>query len=1159
MFDNEDQQQSNFNQTTSSASTPASSSTMDQDDYIPDPVLTAATYDLDSEENNLLAHKLLTDQTVALVNASEMEHQSAAGAAPKEDARAPTSVESSLSNIQITADRQERFVMLGDPDVEKRFYANLAAAGKLEMRGRTPVISLDQKDSLKWYAEAARQLGRENCEVGGAVRITLPRDGSEMGLAGLKNKIKNSLGRQHEVMVVIAGSPEERAKKLVELGSLVSAMWDNKALSQDIPKEQLVDPKTGQLIIPADKPLHLNGTKGLVDLTTMVGAVADAFKRQEQEKDKTRKENRNAREEKSNEDALAKAAGKQPGADAGASVGANGVTVTPKPYAVELAATMSATLADSAAWKVKSPDKYQNMRDPVDRLLQTTRKLNPDEFATLPAEAREKMLIEAAVLVRKIDAGEMSKEAVAALDKEPKAGGPTARMQIEGFFVQERQGNPELLSSLDNRITEMQQSGALAQDRQLAEFGGEVRASLAAQAEGGYSPIELTAQGKGPAPVEYTPPQAEAFRLGSMYDTDWNGKRYEPMPGVDTPWRDRQVPDGEQSAVALQMEVLAKRDPSEVTNAEMSEILNGMKGKTHDALDSRMVAATAETMIRAEGFIAAAAEGRFGSDNQALAKELAANELPQWRQYIADHYEHELMIPSREDAMLAQMRAAEAQWHAGVERGAAAVEATTPERNRDDPFGIEGQPKQAPAEVLAQATEVAPKLDYPERHLDDPFGLNAPAKPAASPAPAEALGTDAATRAAEVSPGKVEAAEVVKAEVLETAASKPAIEGAAESPVKAPDVAAPHQADAAESVATKPASEVTAESPAKGSEAQAAAPEAVPSGITKEAQQPTAESAPAIPKEAAPVIVSAQAQEETQTAIGRLSGTIQNPAGTLTTQDKQWDQKGIDRTAKAITRLDTNAVALMSPEERTKVHAVAQWVADNAAAGKLPGFASEKGQELLAKVQAKVAELAPLAEGSVDAATSKQLGKADNMVSAMDARERGITERLTPVPAQRAADEPEQTRSPGVPPAHTAKDLVDAIYSGKEMSEAYAKYLLKAGSQLEPADLKSLDPDTRARTAVALDQLAQAVKGGALGEFDTLSSAVQRHANAAGAAADKLFDAYKNDAEMKAPLARATMALSQDGSEASKSSAAKDAALDSAKDANKAKAAELER
>lgn len=1165
MSDHENQEQSYGNTTPAPAFAQASSGSTYQDEYVPEPHLVAPYYDLGSDEVNNFAHQVFTDSTVALVQATELEHQQATGEATqqaadtttdpaqKEAPVAPTSLQSSLAQIQITADRQERFVMLGDPAVEKRFYDNLLAAGKMEMRGRTPVIALDQRDSLKWYQEAARQVAGENSDLQAvsALRLTLPRDGSEIGWAGLKNSIKNKLGRQHEIMIVVAGSTAERAEKLKELGALVAALQAKGALSKEPPNDQLVNPATGQLNLPeGGKELHLQGTKGLVDLVSQVSAVTDAFKRAEQAKDQARKEARNEREEKSNAETAGKGGEKQAGAATGAQAGADGKPVPVNKFAAELASSINTTLADPSSWKVRSPDAKGNTRDPVELRLMVARKLKVEEFATLPVEAREKMLVEAAVLIRKIDDGQVSKAAANVLNDPPKYGGPAARDVLEQLFIAERQGNPELLSNLERRITEMQQSGALANDPQLAKFGEEVRATREAVQEERYSPLELSAQ-----------------RPEQNYS-----QAYESVPPVSTASYEAASPSGPVSSIysadpitkspfAVQLEAVAQRAPSEVSVGEMTEVLNGIKGApAFELIDGRHTEDVARTLTRIEGFVAAAADGHFGEVNKVLATELATEKLPRMRWSVEDTFEHTIEKPSGELAVIEATRVAEAHWHAGFERAAGSAEAPV------------ATPVEAP-------TAAASKL-HQKRYFDDPYGIEAPAKPAATPDVAPAPSAEPGSKAAEsveVMPNKLEAAPVeapskavesVTAEspakpleAAEVVASKPAGEATAESPMKAPEAvladaakatqeatgAAPAKVqDSGEAVASKPAVEVTAESPVK-------APEAVLAGNAKEAQMPTAESAPAIPKEAAPVVVSAQAQQDTETAVLRLSGTLKNPAGLLTTQDKQWDQKGIDRTAKAITRLDAGAVAAMSPDERTKVHAVAQWVADNAAAGKLPGFASEKGQELLAKVQSKVAELAPLAEGSLDDAARKQLGKADAVVSTMDARERGITERLSPTPAARPeADVAE--RNPGVDRTQTARALVDAVYSGQEVSEAYAKYLLKEGSQLSAADIKSLDPDTRARATVALDQLSQAVKGGALGEFDTLSAAVQRHTNGASAAADKLFDAYKADKEMQAPLARATMALSSEREEANK-----DAAQAPAKDASKAKSAEMER
>lgn len=1057
--------------------------------------------------------------------------------APAPEARTPTSLEASLSAIRLDGARQERFVMLGDPAVERRFYLNLAEDGLLSNRGGTPIIHVSTKEAMRRYTEAAQQEGQGSMQAVAALDMTLRRGSDDRGIRGVLNEIKSRFGLDHRVVVMVAGSESQRAEKLQELGSMLSEMKGKQFFSADGAAGDVLakalDPDTNALKNPEAGPVKLDATRQLVDLVAMAQSVVESHKQQEQEKDRSRKEVRTAAEDKKNAEAAEKEKAKQAEASAAAALNAPGAY---SPFAGKIFEGVSHTLRNPSEWDLPS---NAGIRPPPEAVLTTLSRLkDPDtpEFATLPPVARETMLLEAAILVRKVDAGVVGESSVKALDTPHVETGATPREKLDQLLLAERGMSPELMKSLERRAEGMLSEEAWRDDPQLRGLVEALKAENAAAAVGAYEPAHMYGQAR----------QQEA----------------EVMPGSDA------------SEIAIKLEAMAKRDPKDVTEGEMGSLLTELsdaKGRLH-RLDDREYQEPTETLARAEAVINAAAEGRFGPANQALA-ETFKEPLTVWKADDALRYEvHPDLAHTSTQEVAAKIAAAEPQWHGGVEQSKAPVQDGAEPTKAPAAESVSAIPESAKA--TEQATEPAPAKREPAlhqgRYLDDPFGLSAPAKrePARAPAQPQEQAPVAASvgkpeAVAEAGPNKLEVAPVeapgkatesVTAEspakaqaTVEAVASKPAGEATAESPGKAPEAV---KADAA-----KATQEATAESPAK---AQAA----VEAASSKSAVEATAESAPAIPKEAAPVVVSAQAQQDTDAAMLRLSGTLKNPAGLLTTQDKQWDQKGIDRTAKAIARLDAGAVATMSPEERTKVHAVAQWVADNAAAGKLPGFDTEKGQELLAKVQSKVAELAPLTEGSLDDVTRKQLGKADAMVGAMEARERGMTERLSPAPAKQPEAATAAERNPGVAPTQTAKDLVDAIYSGKEISEAYAKYLLKSGSQLSAADVKSLDPETRARATVALDELSKAVKGGALGEFDTLSAAVQRHANGAAAVADKLFDTYKNDPEMKAPLMRASMALTQEPGEVSKAAAkpeSQTAAAETAKDAAKAKSAEMER
>lgn len=247
--------------------------------------------------------------------------------------------------------------------------------------------------------------------------------------------------------------------------------------------------------------------------------------------------------------------------------------------------------------------------------------------------------------------------------------------------------------------------------------------------------------------------------------------------------------------------------------------------------------------------------------------------------------------------------------------------------------------------------------------------------------------------------------------------------------------------------------------------------------------------------------------KNTEKSVSQLSQLMANPAGSLTTRDHAWDPKGADKLAKAINGIDSEALKQMSGSTRAEVSSYAEWASRAAQQGKLP-----VRDELKDALAMKAAELAGDHRGAapLDAEATRNLAKAQRLEDAMDARSVGAGNVREVLGSQ-----PDRDMS------SIAKDLVHAVYKAPEMGEAYAKYTLKMASAISPDNIKSLSPEERARTAVALDFLAKQVKEGALGDFSELSSAVQRHTNNSIDAADKLYQTYAKDPSMQAPMIRA--------------------------------------
>lgn len=274
------------------------------------------------------------------------------------------------------------------------------------------------------------------------------------------------------------------------------------------------------------------------------------------------------------------------------------------------------------------------------------------------------------------------------------------------------------------------------------------------------------------------------------------------------------------------------------------------------------------------------------------------------------------------------------------------------------------------------------------------------------------------------------------------------------------------------------------------------------------------------PAEAQPPAMDAATARSMATAesFAKLSIDMANPAGTFTNRDKTWNEPAFQRVAETITRMDPEAVAKMSPKDQVAVAAYSVWLNEAIHQGKVPGFSSEAGQKLAAQVTEKAtAFIQNLPDGvSMPKSVEKEVTKAENMVNAMVSREARLQEQATG-----ATHTPTRT----VDASSLAKDVIHAVYKETELSESYVKYLLKNAEQLTPDSIKSLDPESKAKTAAALNFLAGEVRQGALGDFDSLSPGVKKNVLSAQQTADTLMSAMSKDPKMQVELLKANIAL----------------------------------
>lgn len=303
---------------------------------------------------------------------------------------------------------------------------------------------------------------------------------------------------------------------------------------------------------------------------------------------------------------------------------------------------------------------------------------------------------------------------------------------------------------------------------------------------------------------------------------------------------------------------------------------------------------------------------------------------------------------------------------------------------------------------------------------------------------------------------------------------------------------------------------------------------------------------------------------QTEMAAGKLALLMANPAGAFTNRDKSWNERNVDAAATALLRVDVEATRQMSPGQRTQLAAYAAWIADNANAGRLPGFDGTAGRMRAAALTERATELVKGASGKLSTAVSTQVLKADRMVAAMGQRSRGLgrgastnaaiyagsarhPSRATATPSGGTPGRLATSRvgappTPAVDGARLARDVGHAVFTSQEMSEAHAKFILRNAGAMTPEALKSLPPNDKAQAVAGLAHLAQEVRNGALGDFKQLSPGLQRQVVQAGQTANALHTSVSGEPGMSTALTKAYMDLGSPAtSGASASAPAKEA------------------
>lgn len=1020
------------------------------------------------------AHEQATGQdpaaapAVAPTEANQADPAKGAGAATGDVTR-PSGVDEALGAIrQRDNSHERRFVIVGDPDIKRRFMDTLAASGKLKYQNGAPVIGLNRKAAIKLLQEVASKV--EGASAEHALHLTAKREG--MGLGAVTAALKNTLGGRHTVDVMVVGSAEVRAEKMKELADTLGRMRDDKQFTERVDGKNLPI-KDGAVVLPTvsakeavqTRPVVLESSVTLNELLARSKDNVEAWKREVQRQ----KDERNGPKEGRSDgakDATGKDAGKEP-------------VEKPNTLATKTASQLSEAFANPASLSAKNDNRQVTAAS----LMKTATLLNDPyvkEVGTLPTETRQQLLVQLSALATKLDAKEFGEPASKVMDTPHKAtdkvpqDARTAREKLSSWLTQEASADPQFAEKAKAMTASLVQQGILT-EKQAAHVNEQI-------AKAGASKEAGSAQAGTPTNA---PASAQA-----------DGSR---------------APDATAKSKDAATAQDAKAAPGATTTA--SESTKDSAPSTAPAQDGGKIVAhttdlhTSGAPVTAEPGTAAATSREAAGDSfsarlaHAFKDGPAAVTVEQARGIIAE-------LETRREQPLSTLAAGESL---APVPGASRTLTQVKNVLLNASMGQFGEELAAKADTLhsavrewsRQETEriATVKLEVAASHGSESTSVATPVTPLKS--------TDAATsvsdsaRTAETREASDRSSGQAPAQVDATAQARDAAPNAG---VRVARMQAGSGADAEQ------------QSPRSTGQPTATAQKGDHTGTeTKGGSGSSHGSEHGRVAGAHP----GAASEQTRTHAETLYKLMGNPAGSFTRRDKSWNLTNIGKAAQAIAALDPRETAKLPSAERSTLAAYSVWLADAANSGKIPGFTSESGKQLAAQVTEKATGLIQQVDGALPAATQKEMAKAERMVDAKLEHDLKLSKT-----ADLFADMPAAGRGESNTNAKAlALDLVHAVYRQSEMNEGYANYLLKSAGQLTPESLRGLAPDIKARTVAALSYLAGEVRNGAMGEFDQLSSGVQRNVQAAQSVVDKLHDSLGREPGMPAALTKAYVEL----------------------------------
>lgn len=1123
------------------------------------------------------------NQNAANNSAGELASSGASSNA-SQVAEKPTSLESSLAQIRMNPDRQRRLVISGDPMIERAFYDKLAEMGHLKYQGGAPVITTSRKNALKILQETAGRF--EGAEAKHALSLTLDRDGG--GIigsirAGLGNNI---LGRRHEIDVVVVGKPDVMDAKLKELGSFVREMSDKGYIpSKDgaVVDGKLVVKDDGPQKFDGSGKLYdvVTDVKNKVEAFNAEKAAKDAAVR-EFKSEKDYKSVAEARSKASPEDgADSTMAVNKHAAKLAKSIAsdfqdpnllynlnekkqvramallqqARGLSDPSIPElgtlakaerqtaVVQLAALVAKTDAkefggDDAGKLKKQLDHRSHadtstIREKVDSLISSEAARDPD-FAK---NAKELLngLVERKILSEE-QATALNEKFAKASEATQGATRSEASTQSEGSQQSATQSTGSTSSEATTQSARSE-SGATSSSSSDSASSSSTASSTAEGKQASHEGVERTTGGL-----------TESGSSGSTANTGNNAsstaEATQSKSGTES--RTSGANEGSSNSKSGQYGV-----SDSVQEAASLSDSGGERGRTTGMTASSSAGSTTSSMERAQGasqtaslngeqgdsYSSAASSSKTGTRSTQEAQDSQRSAGAEGVSVSTSASVTQTGSVGRQSADLGSNRtlseassqgSAEATSRTGtastlrdrIEAAAAAGPARLSESTahnlvagldaiRTKPLSsLDAGGGTRPTETLVRTEAILGLMQSGK------MGAELQALAGNLKGPVDKWNQQDAIRyekdGALITIQRQSVMEQLRSANANWSLSTVAAQAASG------NLGSSNASQSGEVVAGTKGSSATTSSTTQAGTTTSAGVNAQNSASTGQPNSST--TAQSIAKDA-----SAQRLWETESAGAKLSSMMSNPAGSFTNRDKTWNTENIQKAANEVLRIDPEAAGSLSAAQRTKVAAYSAWIAENAKEGKLPGFSSESGKEMASQLVDRAAALiGKMDEGSkIPSDVQKSLDKGDRLVSAMDQLQKSAsaTRETNSVSAERTSLSPAAAKA-------LANDMVHSVYRQSELNESQAKYLLKNAVNLTPDAIKSLDPQSQAKTAVAIQSLAESVRSGAMGAFDKLPGGVQKQVSAAQAAADTLMSTMSKDPSMRAELNQAYSDLS---------------------------------